>query len=223
MSEFKNIQELEDRLWRAADQLRANTGLTSQEYSRPVLGLIFLRYAEYRFEQAEARLAKKATSRRGSASMKAAIQAEGAMYVSEQVDEYNLGAYQAEQFFIELRNFVHELDEEDKRAGREGLSEEELAIFDLLSQEVELSEKERNKVKTIAKELLGMLKSVLVIDWRKKQRTKAEVHNLIEEVLDQLPDTYTDEIWPKAIEHVYLHIYDKYAGEGNSVYATKIN
>jgi len=133
-------------------------------------------------------------------------------------DEYNLGAYQAEQFFIELRNFVHELDEEDKRAGREGLSEEELAIFDLLSQEVALSEKERNKVKTIAKELLDKLKNVLVIDWRKKQRTKAKVHNLIEEVLDQLPDTYTDEIWPKAIEHVYLHVYDKYAGEGKSVY-----
>jgi len=134
------------------------------------------------------------------------------------VDEYNLGAYQAEQFFIELRNFVHELDEEDKRAGREGLSEEELAIFDLLSQEVELSEKERNKVKNNAKELLNKLKSVLVIDWRKKQRTKAKVHNLIEEVLDQLPETYTDEIWPKAIEHVYVHVYDKYAGEGESVY-----
>ncbi|MBT8006548.1 MAG: hypothetical protein HN602_03915, partial [Gammaproteobacteria bacterium] len=47
MSEFANIQALENRLWAAADQLRANTGLTSQEYSRPVLGLIFLRYAEY--------------------------------------------------------------------------------------------------------------------------------------------------------------------------------
>lgn len=40
MSDFKNIQELEKRLWNAADELRANTGLTSQEYSRPVLGLI---------------------------------------------------------------------------------------------------------------------------------------------------------------------------------------
>ncbi|WP_396587713.1 type I restriction-modification system subunit M N-terminal domain-containing protein [Bermanella sp. R86510] len=49
MSQFKNIQELEKPLWDAADELRANTGLTLQGYSRPVLGLIFLRYAEYRY------------------------------------------------------------------------------------------------------------------------------------------------------------------------------
>jgi len=90
MSDFKNIQELEKRLWDAADELRANTGLTSQEYSRPVLGLIFLRYAEYRFELAKQRLAEKAEQpgrrRRGedgSHSIKTAIQAEGAMYVPE--------------------------------------------------------------------------------------------------------------------------------------------
>ena len=40
---------LEKRLWDAADQFRANSGLKSQEYSAPVLGLIFLRFAEARF------------------------------------------------------------------------------------------------------------------------------------------------------------------------------
>ncbi|MEY8241025.1 MAG: class I SAM-dependent DNA methyltransferase [Cycloclasticus sp.] len=92
MSDFKNIQELEKRLWDAADELRANTGLTSQEYSRPVLGLIFLRYAEYRYELAKARMATKAEggrkrrSRSGTDSnndIKTAIQAEGAMYVPD--------------------------------------------------------------------------------------------------------------------------------------------
>ena len=85
MSEFKNIQELEKRLWDAADELRANTGLTSQEYSRPVLGLIFLRYAEYRYEIATAKLSDKQASsrRRGTVDVKTAIQAEGAMYVPE--------------------------------------------------------------------------------------------------------------------------------------------
>ena len=39
---------LEKRLWDAADQFRANAGLKSQEYSAPVLGLIFLRFAEVR-------------------------------------------------------------------------------------------------------------------------------------------------------------------------------
>lgn len=85
MSEFKNIQELENRLWAAADQLRANTGLTSQEYSRPVLGLIFLRYAEYRYQLASERIAEKQSRRRrgGGNDLKTAIQAEGAMYVPE--------------------------------------------------------------------------------------------------------------------------------------------
>ena len=48
-----NIAELEKRLWNAADQLRANSALSAQEYSRPVLGLIFLKYADYRFTEAE--------------------------------------------------------------------------------------------------------------------------------------------------------------------------
>ncbi len=87
MSEFKNIQELEKRLWDAADELRANTGLTSQEYSRPVLGLIFLRYAEYRYEKAKERLEaaqEGGRKRRGRGNdIKTAIQAEGAMYVPD--------------------------------------------------------------------------------------------------------------------------------------------
>lgn len=45
-----NIQQLENELWEAADQLRANSKLTAAEYSMPVLGLIFLRHAENRFK-----------------------------------------------------------------------------------------------------------------------------------------------------------------------------
>jgi type I restriction enzyme M protein len=58
---------LEKRLWEAADQLRANSGLKSQEYSGPILGLIFLRFAEVRFAAQRAKLEKAGTSsRRGS-------------------------------------------------------------------------------------------------------------------------------------------------------------
>ncbi|MBI4057245.1 MAG: SAM-dependent DNA methyltransferase [Elusimicrobia bacterium] len=58
---------LEKRLWDAADQLRANSGLTAQQYSQPVLGLIFLRFAEVRFAACRTALEKKsAGSRRGS-------------------------------------------------------------------------------------------------------------------------------------------------------------
>jgi type I restriction enzyme M protein len=58
---------LEKRLWDAADQFRANSGLKSQEYSAPVLGLIFLRFAEVRFTTRRGKLEQAgASSRRGS-------------------------------------------------------------------------------------------------------------------------------------------------------------
>lgn len=82
MADFKKIEELEKRLWAAADSMRANTGLTAQEYSRPILGLIFLRYAEYRFTQAKTNLEEQGKRRRGG-DIKSRIQAEGAMYVPD--------------------------------------------------------------------------------------------------------------------------------------------
>jgi type I restriction enzyme M protein len=58
---------LEKRLWDAADQFRANSGLKAQEYSGPILGLIFLRFAEVRFAAQRAKLEQAgASSRRGS-------------------------------------------------------------------------------------------------------------------------------------------------------------
>ncbi|MGF6664086.1 type I restriction enzyme M protein [Paraburkholderia atlantica] len=50
---FHNVTQIESSLWEAADQLRANSKLTSNEYSMPVLGVIFLRHASNRFEAAQ--------------------------------------------------------------------------------------------------------------------------------------------------------------------------
>lgn len=58
------LSELEDRLWDAADELRANSGLKASEYAAPVLGLIFLRFADVPFEAARERIESKATLRR---------------------------------------------------------------------------------------------------------------------------------------------------------------
>ncbi len=74
-----NNTETERRLWAAADQFRANSELKSSEYSTPVLGLIFLRYADHRFKQAEKELEGKGTGRR--AIGKEDYQAEGVMYL----------------------------------------------------------------------------------------------------------------------------------------------
>ena len=74
---------LEKRLWDSADQFRANSGLKAQEYSGPILGLIFLRFAEVRFTAQRAALEKAgASARRGSrVEEPAAYHAEGILYL----------------------------------------------------------------------------------------------------------------------------------------------
>ena len=75
---------LEKSLWDAADQFRANSGLKAQEYSGPILGLIFLRFAEVRFTAQRVKLENAgASSRRGSrVDEPAAYQAEGILYLA---------------------------------------------------------------------------------------------------------------------------------------------
>jgi type I restriction enzyme M protein len=75
---------LEKRLWDAADQFRANSGLKAQEYSGPILGLIFLRFAEVRFAIQRTKLdGASASSRRGSrVDEPAAYHAEGILYLA---------------------------------------------------------------------------------------------------------------------------------------------
>jgi type I restriction enzyme M protein len=53
-----NHSEVEKRLWDAADELRANSKLKAAEYSGPVLGLIFLRYADHKFAHSSHGLAR---------------------------------------------------------------------------------------------------------------------------------------------------------------------
>ncbi|MBA3688384.1 MAG: SAM-dependent DNA methyltransferase [Chloroflexi bacterium] len=79
MSDAERLRRLEGGLWSAADQLRANSSLAASQYSLPVLGLIFLRYADVRFVQAEQHLEGHATGRREIG--RADYQARGVMYV----------------------------------------------------------------------------------------------------------------------------------------------
>ena len=62
---MENIEALERRLWDAADQLRANSGLGSNEYFMPVMGLIFLRHANNRFLKIRAEIEPRLPKRQG--------------------------------------------------------------------------------------------------------------------------------------------------------------
>jgi type I restriction enzyme M protein len=76
-----NHNDLEKRLWDAADELRANSKLKSSEYSVPVLGLIFLRYADHKFTEAEKKMPQSSGRRKIG---KADYQAQGVLYLPEE-------------------------------------------------------------------------------------------------------------------------------------------
>jgi type I restriction enzyme M protein len=79
-----DISQLEKRLWESADQLRANSNLSASEYSNPVLGLIFLRYADHKFTVAQQQLEGQEHSKRRRGISKVQFQAEGVMYLPEE-------------------------------------------------------------------------------------------------------------------------------------------
>ena len=137
------------------------------------------------------------------------------------IEEYNTGAHSLEVIFEKLMKFAQELNEEEQRGIKEQLSEEELAVFDLLTKpDMKLSKKEEREVKKVARELLETLKlEKLVLDWRKRQQTRAAVKVAIADVLDKLPGSYTKDKYEEKCEIVFQHIYDSYYGEGKSVYA----
>ena len=139
----------------------------------------------------------------------------------EMIAEYNAGTIGVSDYFQRLFDFVNDLHEEDQRARTEDLSEEELAVFDLLTQrEPHLTDPERDEVKNAVKEMLETLKrEKLGLDWRKHTQTRAQVRLAVENILDdELPQPYTPELFNQKSEAVYQHIYDSYYGEGKSVY-----
>ena len=137
------------------------------------------------------------------------------------IEEYNAGSLNVELFFEKLLVLAQELTEEERRGIAEQLTEEELAVFDLLTKpEMRLSKKEEREVKKVARELLETLqREKLVLDWRKRQQSRAAVRLTIEEILDRLPHSYTPELYQRKCDAIYQHVYDSYFGQGRSVYS----
>ena len=139
----------------------------------------------------------------------------------QMIAEYNAGTVGVDNFVEGLFNFANELHQENQRASTEEFTEEELAVFDLLTQhEPPLTVPERNEVKTAVRKLLKTLKQEkLGLDWRKRTQSTAEVRETVSNILDdELPQPYTPELFGQKSEAVYQHIYDSYYGEGKSIY-----
>ena len=139
------------------------------------------------------------------------------------IEKYNAGSLNVEAFFQQLMAFTEELQEEDQRAIREGLTEEELALFDIITKPApEMTDKEVAQVKAMCRELLDTLKSEkLVLDWRKKAQARGDVRRTLEIVLDRgLPESFDEPLYNEKCEAAFHHLMTSYYGGGQSVYAS---
>ena len=136
------------------------------------------------------------------------------------IAEYNAGSKNIEELFAELIRFAQSLNEEEKRGVAEGLTEEELALFDILSKpDPKLTKAQEAEVKKVAAGLLEILKAEkLVLDWRSRQQSRAVVRQFIEIELDKLPKAYTPDVYETKCDLAYRHVYDHYFGPGQSTY-----
>jgi type I restriction enzyme, R subunit len=140
----------------------------------------------------------------------------------ELIEDYNNGSRNIEEIFSDLVALSRVLTEEQGRHVRERLTEEELTIFDILTRPgPELSAEERNEVKKIARQLLARLHELLVLGWRQKIQARAKVRIEIENVLDEgLPRAYNKNLYASKCASLFEHVFESYAGEGKSVYAS---
>ena len=139
------------------------------------------------------------------------------------IDRYNSGNATNENFFDELLAYIDILREEEMRAAREGLTDAELEIFDLIKKE-NLTKSEEQKVKLAAKNLLHKLQddkpTILITDWFKDTQTRMQVQSAIKKELNQtLPKSYDREIYNNKCDKVYDHFLTMAQSGGSRAYA----
>ena len=143
--------------------------------------------------------------------------ADFAQRLQQIIDTYNAGGTANENYFEELVKFTREMQAEEERAAREGLTEDELELFDLLKKDTMTGEEEK-KVKLAAKALLKRLKQgepkVLVQDWFKDNQSQKRVRAAVEQVLDKkLPVSYDRVLFKVKCDAIFETMLD-YASRG---------
>ncbi|WP_256979223.1 MULTISPECIES: type I restriction endonuclease subunit R [unclassified Rhodococcus (in: high G+C Gram-positive bacteria)] len=146
--------------------------------------------------------------------------------IEKLIDDYNSGSVNIDEYLRRLIELSKTLTVEEERSAREGLTEEELAIFDLLTQpDPVLTHEERDTVKGSAKKLLEHLHDKLVQDWRRKVDVKNDVDSTIRRILDhELPEMpYTPGIFTSKVQLVFDHVLTAYGDDGESAYSPKVD
>jgi type I restriction enzyme R subunit len=168
------------------------------------------------------RLASLLRQRAASAARRNPTRYELVERIEELIATYNAGSLNIDEYLRRLISLSRDLSAEERRAVVEDMTEEELAIFDLLTQpDPVLGADERETVKACAKRLLNHLHDKLVLDWRRKAATSANVLTTIRDVLDaDLPaDPYPPDVFDEKVRVVYDHVFTAYDNDGKSVYS----
>lgn len=145
--------------------------------------------------------------------------------IEQLIADYNAGSVNSDEYLKRLIEMSQTLTDEEDRAVREEMTEEELAIFDLLAQpDPILTAEEREKVKGSAKTLLEHIHDKLVQDWRHKIDVMSDVNSTIRSVLDaELPAPYTVDIFRTKVQLVYDHVLSAYGDNGESAYTPRMD
>ncbi|MGE6260701.1 type I restriction endonuclease subunit R [Heyndrickxia sporothermodurans] len=140
------------------------------------------------------------------------------------IEEYNSEKDRVtiERTFEDLLNFVNDLSKEEKRAAREGLTEEYLVILDLL-EKPNLSTRERETLKRVSKELLDELKKIIssIDNWVEKQQSQSKVKTVIYDFLfENLPESYEEYEIEEKREIIFSHVLFNYKNLTQNAYAS---
>lgn len=129
------------------------------------------------------------------------------------IDSYNAGGTENEDYYEQLVKLLEEMRQEDNRANTEGLTEEELEIYDLLVAGKKLTQVEEQKVKLSAKNLFKKLmdnrSNLLVVDWYKDEQPRAKLKHEVELSLNQdLPESYDKAAFDSKVSLLINHFVD---------------
>lgn len=130
------------------------------------------------------------------------------------VAAYNAAIMGTEEYFEALKEFIRNLDQEESRAAREGLdNEEHLAIFDLLTKpEPKLTKAQENEVKAVARRLLERLNELVdAVDWQRGMETRGAVWTELRVQLNALPEEpYPEPVWNAKVDQVWDFVLNRY-------------
>lgn len=129
------------------------------------------------------------------------------------IDRYNAGSTESEEYYEQLLQLIEDLKKESERATVEGLTEEELEIYDLLIKGKKLTKSEEQMVKLAAKNLYKKLTTekdeLLIVDWYKDDQPVAIVKDAIQTSLDNdLPECYDKESFDSKTNLLLNHFMD---------------